>query len=179
MRFALPLIFLAAPALGETCPPNKDITASETALYERIKGLPGGRGVAPLVQELWALWTEAPDDRAQSLLNEGMEAIRLGDFGYAGAQLDALIGYCPDYAEGYNQRAFAHYLQFEFAEALEMLDAAEARSPRHTGVLTGKALTLIGMGREDEAQEPLRRAVALNPWLSERALLVEPPGEDL
>ena len=168
-----------SPAWAEACPPNKDIQAVESDLYARIQSLPTAMGVRPLNQELWALWTAAPDAEAQALLDEGLTAIRLGDFGYAAQQLDALISYCPDYAEGYNQRAFVHYLQFEFDPALELLNSAEARSPRHTGVLTGKALTLIGMGREDEAQEPLRKAVALNPWLSERALLVEPPGQDL
>lgn len=175
----MPFLVAATPVWGEVCPPNKDISEAETTLYSRIQALPGGAGVGPLNSELWALWTDAPDMRAQDLLDDGMEALRLGDFGYAAQQLDALIDYCPDYAEGYNQRAFVHYLQLEFSPALEMLNAAEERSPRHTGVLTGKALTLIGMGREDEAQEPLQKAVALNPWLSERALLVEPPGQDL
>ncbi|MEM1236642.1 MAG: hypothetical protein AAGI10_06705 [Pseudomonadota bacterium] len=179
MRFLIPIFFAATPIWAETCPPNKDITDAESALYSRIQALPGGAGMAPLNGELWSLWTDAPNARAQDLLDEGMQALRLGDFGYAAQQLDELIAYCPDYAEGYNQRAFVHYLQLEFSPALEMLNEAELRSPRHTGVLTGKALTLIGMGRTDDAQEPLKKAVALNPWLSERALLVEPPGQDL
>ncbi|MEM6277454.1 MAG: hypothetical protein AAF714_10945 [Pseudomonadota bacterium] len=178
MRLTCLLALLAAPAFAE-CPANPDIAEAEALLYAQIQALPTGGGVGPLNGELWALWTKAPDTAAQELLDGGMEALRLGDFGYAALQLDELIAYCPDYAEGYNQRAFVHYLQFEFTPALARLEEAEARSPNHTGVLTGKALTLIGLGRNDEAQEPLRRAVALNPWLSERALLVEPPGEEL
>ncbi|MEM8591472.1 MAG: hypothetical protein AAGF13_02985 [Pseudomonadota bacterium] len=179
MRYLFFLALSAAPAFADTCPANRDIAAAETDLYARIQALPSQAGVAPLNQELWGLWTSAPDEAAQELLDQGMEALRLGDFGVAAEQLDALIEYCPDYAEGYNQRAFVHYLSFEFEPALELLDEAERRSPRHTGVLTGKALTLINLGRSDDAQEPLKRAVALNPWLSERALLVEPPGEEL
>ncbi|MEO0484280.1 MAG: hypothetical protein AAF092_00060 [Pseudomonadota bacterium] len=178
--FALALtVPVATTAAAETCPAAKDIAAAETALYRDIQQLPGGRGVNDYTVRLWELWTMAPDARAQAHLDAGMSAIRFGDFGRAEAELDALIAYCPHYAEGYNQRAFAHYLQYEYADALTLLDEAEKRAPRHTGVLTGKALTLINMGRSDDAQEPLRRAVRLNPWLSERALLVEPPGEDL
>ncbi|MEM1232487.1 MAG: hypothetical protein AAGH70_00035 [Pseudomonadota bacterium] len=178
MRLTLLLALCGAPAFAQ-CPANPDIADAEAALYARIQALPTGSGVGPLNGELWALWTMAPDDAAQALLDGGMEALRLGDFGAAAVQLDDLIAYCPDYAEGYNQRAFVHYLQFEFTPALERLEEAERRAPNHTGVLTGMALTLIGLGREEDAQEPLRRAVALNPWLSERALLVEPPGEEL
>ncbi|MEM1100948.1 MAG: tetratricopeptide repeat protein [Pseudomonadota bacterium] len=167
------LALLAGPAFAE-CPANPDIARAEGDLYARIQALPTGGGVGPLNAELWQLWTAAPDAEAQALLDAGMQALRFGDYGSAAERLDALIAYCPDYAEGYNQRGFVHYLQFQFAEALTMLEAAEARSPRHTGVLTGMALTLIGLGRTEEAQAPLRRALRLNPWLSERALLTEP-----
>jgi hypothetical protein len=51
--------------------------------------------------------------------------------------------------------------------------------PVHLGALTGKALTLIAMDRRDEAQGVLRTALAINPWLSERALLDEPDGTDI
>jgi hypothetical protein len=37
--------------------------------------------------------------------------------------------------------------------------------------LTGKARTLIELGEDDEAQVILKKALALNPWLGERALL--------
>ena len=178
MRLTSLFALLAAPAFAE-CPANPDIASQEAALYARIQALPSGLGVAPLNSELWTLWTMAPDDAAQEMLDDGMEAMRLGDFGYATLRLEELIAYCPNYAEGYNQLAFVHYLNLRFEPALERLKEAEIRSPNHTGVLTGMALTLIGMGREDEAQDPLKRAVALNPWLSERALLVEPPGQDL
>ena len=89
---------------------------------------------------------------------------------------DRLIDYCPDWAEGWNQRAFVHYLNQDFTAALSDLNAALARAPRHLGALSGKALTLTALGREAEAQEVLRAALALNPWLPERSLL---KGEEL
>ena len=85
----------------------------------------------------------------------------------------------PDFAEGWNQRAFAAFLAEDYAAALADLDVALGIMPDHVAALSGKALTLIGMGRNDEAQEVLRAAVKLNPWLGERALLVEPPGKDI
>ena len=41
------------------------------------------------------------------------------------------------------------------------------------------ALTLMGLGRMRTAQDVLRDALELNPWLPERAYLIEPPGKDI
>ena len=101
------------------------------------------------------------------------------DFLGARAVLGRLVDYCPDYAEGYNQRAFASYLASDYEAALADLDRALEILPNHVAALSGKSLTLMGLERFDEAQQVLREAVALNPWLQERALLVEPIGTDL
>lgn len=101
------------------------------------------------------------------------------DFAGAVEVFDALIAYCPDYAEGWNQRAFARFLQDRYDAALGDLDRALALSPTHTAALSGKALTLIRMGRMGLAQDVLRAAVALNPWLPERVYLLRPPGREL
>ncbi|WP_375281598.1 tetratricopeptide repeat protein [Pseudooctadecabacter sp.] len=47
------------------------------------------------------------------------------------------------------------------------------------GALTGKALTLIELDRNEEAQEVLRAALRINPWLAERALLDGPLDRDI
>ena len=104
-----------------------------------------------------------------------------GSYDFLGAidAFDRLVEYCPDYAEGYNQRAFVNFLREDYEAALPDLDRALERSPRHVAALSGKALTLMGLGRGDEAQEVLREAVELNPWIPERGLLQELPGEEL
>ena len=128
---------------------------------------------------LWEIWADAPDERAQALLDRGRAMIARGDPDRATEALDALIAYCPDYAEGWNQRGFASFLRRDFASALADLDRAMALSPEHLGVLSGRALTLLGLGREEEGQAQLRAALRLNPWLAEAALLDGPPERDL
>jgi tetratricopeptide (TPR) repeat protein len=164
-------LIAAAPVARAACPGHALDTAHEEELIDALRAAPHAKAARPLNARLWALWTDAPDARAQELLDSGMARIRVGDLRNAVAAFDALIAYCPDYAEGYNQRAFARYLRQDFAPALEDLDAALARSPRHIGALSGKALTLMGLGRDREALATLRAALALNPWLSERTLV--------
>jgi len=170
---------VAAPALGETCPPapnHADALADIITDLQKAKSEPEARLING---GLWELWTDAPDEKAQRLLDTGMSRLSTGNLRGAYEVLDQLVTYCPDYAEGYNQRAFSSYLQQDFAAALVDLDRTLEIIPNHIGALSGRGLTLLGLGREDEAQEALKAAVALNPWLSERQLIKEPDGTDI
>lgn len=178
MIFALPLVFSASLAAAE-CPPPPDIAEEQAALFAKLKEAKNEMGAQDSTRGLWELWTKAPDAAAQALLDQGMSARSSYDFLRAIERFDRLVEYCPDYAEGYNQRAFVNFLREDFAAALVDLDLALERSPSHVGALSGKALTLMGLGQMDEAQEVLRDALALNPWIPERGLLQPEPGEDI
>jgi tetratricopeptide (TPR) repeat protein len=179
MKWIVPLCLVAAPAFAETCPPVADHSVRLLQIIASLGAAKGQEEASILSQELWALWTDAPDERAQALLNDGMARRSNYDFLGSRTALNRLIEYCPAYAEGYNQRAFTNYLQQDFEAALVDLDRALNILPTHVAALSGKALTLMGLGRSAEAQEVLRAALALNPWLQERALLAEPIGTDL
>lgn len=172
---ALPLALTATFAWAD-CPAPPDIADRETAFFAELQEAENEMQGQDINRKLWALWTEAPDEAAQALLDQGMSARRSFDFLRATERFDRLVEYCPDYAEGYNQRAFVNFLREDFDAALIDLDEALARSPRHVGALSGKALTLMGLGRDAEAQAVLRDALELNPWIPERGLL---QGEEL
>ncbi|MFX0546338.1 tetratricopeptide repeat protein [Roseovarius sp. S1116L3] len=178
-RIAISLYLLAAPLAAETCPTAPDHSAALAELVAEAQGAPDQMAGMAVSERMWAFWADAPDARAQELLDEGMERRQSYDYDGAMTAFEALVAYCPDYAEGYNQRAFIKYLREDYAAALPDLDAALARSPRHVAALTGKALTLVALGRKGEAALALRAALDMNPWLSERALLpVLEQGED-
>lgn len=178
MRLIALFTLVAAPAFAD-CPDGTDYSNEIEAITERMQAAPHEGAARGLAGELWAIWLDAPDPVAQAMLNEGMALSRMGDHALSREVFTQLITYCPDYAEGYNQRAFAAFLTRDFEAALPDLDRAIALQPAHLGALTGKAMTLIGMGREEEAQEVLRTALAINPWLAERALLDAPAGQDI
>lgn len=182
MRFSFAALCLVIGAPALACPALPDQTQALDELFENIQKASGPSEGQALGRELWQIWTAAPDQVAQEMLNRAMRKRESYDFFGAKSDLDALVGYCPDYAEGYNQRAFVNYLSQNFEAALPDLDRALALQPRHVGVLTGRALTYFALGRTAEAQDDLVAAVALNPWISERALLENPPaapGSDL
>lgn len=173
-----PFCLIATFAVAE-CPAPPDISAREDAFFAEVQEAENELQAETGSRGLWALWTEAPDEAAQELLDKGMAARASYDFLRAHETFDRLVSYCPDWAEGYNQRAFVNFLRQDFDAALVDLDLTLERSPRHVGALSGKALTLMGLGRMDEAQAVLRAALELNPWIPERGLLRKEPGEDI
>jgi len=155
------------------------MSETRAALLDELKSSPDQSSAIHLANQIWALWTTAPDDKAQELLDRGM-ALRAA-YDYAGSEqvLDMLVAYCPDYAEGWNQRAFTRFLANRMDEALVDIDSALRIEPAHFGALSGRAMILLQQGRGMLAQAALRRAVAIHPWLQERAYLIDDGGQDI
>ncbi len=171
MKYIIAALILSGPAFAEICPDPPDHTDALSKLINKVKEAPGEYEARLLSNEMWGLWADAPDQHAQELLDEGMSRREAYDFAGALVALNALVEYCPDYAEGYNQRAFVNFLRQDYEAALPDLERAVALSPRHIAALTGQALTLAALQRNGEAALVLRAALKMNPWLSERNLL--------
>lgn len=161
------------------CPAPRDISSEMDLLFEAVQNARSEGEARVFVNQMWHLWRDAPDATAQELLQDGALRIRISDYAGAEAILSHLIEYCPSYAEGYNQRAFSLFLAGDYDRALADLDKALSLRPRHVAALAGKVLTLQALGREDEAQDSLRTALKLNPWLPERHMLRVPLGTEL
>ena len=179
MRWLFLIMILAAPAYGQECPAVPDHEKQLAVLIQQSRIAPDEQTARRIMDRMWLLWRDAPDQRAQDMLDRGIERREAYDFEAAENTLSDLIAYCPDYAEGYNQRAFVFFLRSDYANALEDLERALELSPNHIAAMSGKALSLMGLGRVKAAQTTLRQALALNPWLPERGLLQKPMGEEL
>lgn len=164
--YLLPLMF---PSFVQAaCPPNPERSVRHIELMALIANAPNEAQAREYSNELWGIWGTAPDETAQEVLQRGMERRAAYDFVGATKDFDTLIDYCPNYAEGYNQRAFVSFIGRDYEAALVDLDRAIALTPDHIGAISGRALTLLQLGREHEGQIALRAALALNPWLPER-----------
>jgi len=162
---------------ADDCPQSPDHSASIEVLIEQVQQAEDEATAMQISNQMWAFWADAPNEQAQAVLDRGMSRRSGYDFTGALEDFDILTAYCPAYAEGYNQRAFVHFLRQDFAAALADLDRALELSPRHVAAMSGRALSLFGLSRTDEARAALAAALALNPWLPERGLVA--PGGPL
>ena len=184
MRTLIAFALMAGPVFADTCPEPADVTSELHQLFEKARNAPNHRVGKEVSGEMWRVWLRAPDEAAQAVLDRGLR--RRDSFDYAGAmeEFNRLAEYCPTYAEGFNQRAFVHYLRENFEAALEDLDIALRLQPDHVAAQAGRGLTLMQLGRISEAREQMLIAVGNNPWLNEAALLrkgapLGPIGEDI
>jgi tetratricopeptide (TPR) repeat protein len=160
----------ASPAMAD-CPALPDRNPERTDLLQRLKAADTYNKGAAAIASMWLFWRAAPDQISQEMLDNGISNIHIADYIMAEDILTRLVEYCPHYAEGYNQLAFAHFLQGKYELSLAGLNRTLEIEPLHFGALSGKALIYIEQGREDIAQIFLRRAVDVNPWLNERFML--------
>lgn len=177
-------MFAASVALAQNCPSAPDHAASLENLITDIQAAQTESDARLIANQMWEFWADAPNEQAQAILDRGMTKRSAYDFAGALGDFDRLVEYCPDYAEGYNQRAFVNFLRHDFAAALVDLDRALDLSPRHIAAMSGKALSLMALGQMDEARAVLAAALELNPWLPERSLAapggpLAPLGEDI
>ncbi len=185
IRYALAIIL--APTLAfANCPENAPRTEAHDRLMAEVRVAENEMEARLLTNELWEIWATAPNETAQEILQRGMERRRSYNFAGAVEDFDTLIEYCPNYAEGYNQRAFVNFIRGDYEVSLEDLNRAVEITPDHYAAVVGRALALMQLGRNKEGQIALREALELNPWLPERNRLVpldevedKLPGQDL
>lgn len=177
MKHILVAMTLLAPVTAIACAEVPDRSGEMAALVEAARNAPNDMAGQEISDRMWQIWAQAPDEQSQEILDSGMSKRGSYDFLGAIADFDTLIAYCPDYAEGYNQRAFTYFLNGRFEQALIDLDRALALRPDHVAARAGRALSLMNLGRLDEARVDLKAALDLNPWLPERGLLL--PGGPL
>lgn len=180
IRHALILAALLFPAhaTAETCAdPGPPLSVIDKPSFDELSASTSEPQGQALARDIWRRWHTAPDARAQDLLDRGVRRIRVSDYPEAQRILSDLIVYCPGYAEGWNQRAYARFLAGDLDGSLEDLDRTLKLEPKHFAAMAGRGLTLLRQGRELLAHKALREAVAIFPWLSERRLL--PPDQKI
>ena len=165
-----------APVTAVACP-AQDLSADKEPLYQKLVETKNEADAASFAGRIWDLYSTAPDARAQDLLDRGVRYLQRGQLDTSEELLSELVQYCPDYAEGWNQRAFARYLAGKLDGALEDLDRTLELEPRHFGALAGRGLTFLQQGRQILGQQAIRDALKVHPWLNERRLL--PPDQKI
>lgn len=178
------LIVAAGPAIAQdgtlTLRGDAAVEAEEREqLFTALAGASNPMEANDLTSKIWALWFHAPSAAAAAIMEQALERRSANDYSGAATILDKLVESAPDWAEAWNQRATIRYLLRDFEGSLADIDRVLALEPKHFGALSGEALILMQQGKMAAAQMVLRKAVEIHPFLSERALLSEPAGQDI
>lgn len=163
----LALVLALTPAIAQS-----HTTPALDDLFAQLRIAPDAGAAKAIDRQIWMQWM-APDipgvtPRMQVVLSKLSSDP-------AGA-IDDLMGITrdfPDYAEAWNQLATLHFMLGDYQSSLAEIDKVLQFEPRHFGALAGRALIYRNQGKQALAVKDITAALALHPFLSERALFPE------
>jgi tetratricopeptide (TPR) repeat protein len=112
---------------------------------------------------LWVIWFRADSPENNAMLERVAALLKRQRPDEAEALATALIARAPTFAEAYNQRAIAVFLQGRFADSATDCRRVLERNPYHIGALAGLGRCYLQLGRRAEALQTFRRALKLQP----------------
>jgi tetratricopeptide (TPR) repeat protein len=155
------------PAVGLS-----ESAAKERAnLFAELAAAKNEADAREIEDRIWTFWRSFADEEVRQLLEESREAQLRFDYDEAIIYLKGLVQHAPQFAEGWNQLGYVYFLAGRYDASLQTIDHVLQLEPMHYAAFAGKGIILIQQGKVDEAQAPLKRALAIDPWLKERNLI--------
>jgi tetratricopeptide (TPR) repeat protein len=140
--------------------------------FARLKTVTDEQDGEAATAEIWRLWQRSGTPELDELMAQAAMLIDLGMHPLALPLLNDIVKRAPDWAEGWNKRATAHYLAGKHDLSLADIDRVLVLEPRHFGALAGMGLIRIARGEYRDALAAYRKALAVNPFLKERLELI-------
>ena len=134
-------------AKEEAPPPTPEQARAD--LYARLAAAKDADETAGIITLLLRAYAESGSDTGDLLLRRARKAISAEEYPDAMKILDATIGLLPDWAEGWNARATARYLDDDYDGSMADVAQTLKREPRHLGALMGMATILEARGKKD------------------------------
>jgi len=141
---------------------NRGAMADAPLLHERLRDESGFvRSYAE--QALWLLWSRSGDAQIDALMAKGVEAMQSGSHADAISTFTQVIEKKPDFAEGWNKRATAHYLAGQLEKSIADCHEVLKRNPGHFGALSGMGQIYFQLENNEAALAWYRKALEVNP----------------
>ena len=112
------------------------------------------------------LWLEPRGDTVGLLMERALAAANANNNDLAMKLLDAVVELQPDFAEGWNRRAYVKYSQNDVQGALGDLRRVLALDPNHYKALDGLAHVLRDAGEKKAALKAMRSLIEVHPFWS-------------
>lgn len=113
--------------------------------------------------EIQDIWSRSGSRSMDFLLERGREALEAEDYRAAVEHFTALTDHAPDFAEGWNMRATAFFLQEEYGLSLADIGRTLALNPDHFSALAGLGIILEELEDYPNSLKAYEAAQKLNP----------------
>lgn len=162
---ALPgAVFPSAKPKQAEKPVPEDRDAMLAELYTHLAQSQDATQSAPIAEAIEQLWQQSGSDTIGVLMGRSAKAINDKKNELAMQLLDAVTELAPDYAEGWNRRAYVQYLNNNYEGAVGDLRRALALEPNHFKALEGLARILRDTGQKKAALQAYKQILKINPY---------------
>jgi tetratricopeptide (TPR) repeat protein len=151
------------PQAKEDAPPEKTPAEERAELYTRLAASKDADETSGIITRLLHTYAESGSDTGDLLLQRARQAIGGEHYSEALKILDVTVALLPDWAEGWNARATARYLDDDYKGSMADIAETLKREPKHIGALMGMATILEAGGKRQEALKVYERALSIAP----------------
>ena len=152
-----------APEAKHDEPPPKTPAEERADLYTRLAAAKDADETSGIITRLLHNYSESGSDTADLLLRRARQAIGVENYSDALKILDATIALDPDWAEGWNARATARYLDDDYKGSMADIAQTLKREPKHLGALMGMGMILEAREKREEALKVYERVLEIAP----------------
>ena len=132
-------------------------------LYAYLATAEDEKQAQPIAQTIERLWLYSGSDTVTVLMDRSAKAISEKNLDLAVRFLDAVVDLAPDYAEGWNRRAYAHHLKNDVERMVGDLRRCIALEPNHFRAIEFLGLVLRETGQKKAALKAFERLLEINP----------------
>ncbi len=133
------------------------------SLYALLATAADEKAAKRISQALERVYLTSGSPTIDLLLKRGIKAVKSKKYKLGTEHLTAVTELAPDYAEGWNRRAYALYKQRDLHRAAGDLRRVLALDPNHFRALDGLGTILQETGDEAGAFEVYKRLIEVNP----------------
>ena len=158
---ALALALAGALACSSAGADQRDARLPE--LFEDLRSTGEAYVAREAEMEIWRIWMDSGRDDIDSIMREGMDAMGSGRFGDAIEHFNRIVELAPDFAEGWNKRATAYYLNEDLGESVRDIQRTLELEPRHFGAISGMGLIFLKRGDTFGALDAFEAVLEIHP----------------
>ncbi len=132
-------------------------------LFEQLKKDPKENSASATASMIWREWTASGSKSIDLLMGWSLTAMRSQDFAKAEDLLDQVIVLSPEFAEGWNRRATLYFNKLDYSRSLADIEKTLSLEPRHFGALSGLAVIMQRLDRNEDALKAWYRVLEIYP----------------
>jgi len=155
----------AAGRLSERLPTTADEKARLLGdLYAHLATAESAEAAKKIQATIERLWSHSGSDTVNLLMQRASKALAAKNNDQALKFMDYVVQIAPDYAEGFNRRAYIHFARNDMASAVGDLRRALALEPNHFRALDGLAQIWRQTGNAKGALTVIKQLLEVHPY---------------